>query len=190
MILLLGGLFVIAAIAGLIVSIIFSKKKFRIYLAAFNCVLLLIWAITAIVYKVDIEAEEEESYEYVITKSDGLDALYYEGTVDGYEYVTVGGVFAINGYVVPSEMVEVSGFCKIYKPAKLYSRRNESFVTGGSESLIHLSNGNEAYLSENIVLIKPDYKDLLLYTGIFAVLILCIHDITCGIIVLVKKKRR
>lgn len=189
MILVLLALFGAAAIGGLIISIINVNKPMRIYIIAINCVFLLLWGSIAVLNKVDIDAEDEESYEYVITKGDGLHDIYYEGEIDGYQCIKTGGLFSVDRYVVPREMVLLSNFCKVNKTVKIYSKRNESFYGNGSDSLVKLSNGSEAYYTENIVKIKPDYRNLVLFSGIFGGIGLGIHNIVFAIICLSRKKK-
>ncbi|MCQ2494660.1 MAG: hypothetical protein MJ104_08670 [Lachnospiraceae bacterium] len=176
-------------IAALVVALIFSKKKMRIIIAAINGVIILAMLVIYTIYSIDAGKEEEESYEYVINKGTLLADITYLGNIDGYECVSFGSLFSSDEYVVHEDKVQVSDFCKVYKYVKVYSKRNESFVTGGADSMIMLSNGISAYEADNIQLIKPDYANMWMISFLMGVPILVIIDLVMMIIVLVMRAK-
>ena len=187
MFILFGIILAIATIVMLVIAIKNSKGAFRKYIIIVNAALVLMYGVLVLVNYNDVIAEDEEAADYYISKGVLFSEILYDGQIDGYECVRFTSLDVDDCYVVPQDMVEVSGFSKVYKPCKVYSRHNESFITG--KTMIELSNGKKAYYSENIVMIKPDLSDLVLFSGVFGGGFLVTNDIVCGIITLVKKRK-
>lgn len=180
----------ILLVAGIVLSIVFSKGKFRIYFIAVNAFVLALWLGIYLVYYNDGVNEFEEEAEYVITKGDVFAGIRYAGEIDGYVKIEFTGLSDEDPYVVPADVVEVSNFCKVYKSIKIYSEHEKSILSGGENARVELSDGTYGYLSETIRKIKPDYADLVLYSGVFGFFILLIHSVICAIIVLSRRNKK
>lgn len=190
MITILGILLAVMLVAGFVLAMVNGGKKIRIIVIAINCIVFIAFGTVALINQYDKDQAEEDSYDYVIHSGSMLSSVMYYGNVNGYEVVHFSGMCYNDYYASLEENVEIDPFCKIYKYVRVYSKKNETMITGTSDAdLIELDNGFKALEANNIVKIKRDLGTLELLTAIYGAMFLWIIDVVFGIIALVTRIR-